>query len=161
MKLDEFERKLASVADDKLLKMLRAARLDGPDVAAKLIEAEAARRGLDLPEKASSDSGATQEPGASDPGFSEASSSPDADARVRSAFAGLDRPLAAEGSDMRLDFSAAEPASQPAPAASPSPGAWLNDEMSKSRVPIAVKVVFYLGALGGLVAVLFKFLQKH
>lgn len=157
MKLDEFERKLATVADDKLLKMLGAARVDGPEVAERLIEAEAMRRGLEFPgkEKPASGSASTFVP-------LTGPASPEADARVRSAFAGLDRPLS-EGAEVApLEFQPEAPAPEGATAqGTESPGAWLNDELSKSRVPAFVKIIFYLGALGGLVAVLFKFLQKQ
>lgn len=46
MKVTEFEEKLTTVTDSKLLQMLAASRRDGPGVAVKLIVAEATRRGL-------------------------------------------------------------------------------------------------------------------
>lgn len=142
MKLEEFERKLGSVLDDKLLKMLDTARRDGPDVAARLLEQEAKRRGLIL--------------------SGNFPSSSDADARVRSAFAGLDR---SEGPTPEPEPPPAEPGAAEAqgaqtPPGEPSPGAWLTEELSRSRFPAAVKVVLYLAALGALVGLLFKFLQK-
>src|SRR5262245_21759897 len=140
MKLDEFERKLGAVADDKLLKMLEAARRDGPEVAANLIEGEAKHCGLIL---------------------AGAAVSSEADERVRSAFAaGMeDRPM---HSEPMAPFQEPAPA-EAAPEAGvkpgePSPGAWLNDELNKSRVPGLVKVLFYVGILGGLVAAVYKFL---
>jgi hypothetical protein len=167
MKLDEFERKLMLVPDTKLVKMLRAARVDGPDVAAKLIEGELDRRGLEVPGKPA-EPAPLLDTSASDP-FSidamppadvpEGAPLPDADERVRSAFAGMDRPLSNEGQtgdEAHVDFSPAE-----AGAAAPSPGAWLHEEASKSRIPAAFKVILYLGMLGGLVALLFKFLQRN
>ena len=142
MKLDEFERKLGAVADDKLLKMLDSARRDGPEVAANLIEGEARRRGLLL---------------------AGASVSSEADERVRSAFVGMDdRPTALETmAPYREEAALAVSPEAGSPAAGePSPGAWLTEELSKSRVPGSVKLILYLIVLGGLVAGAYLFLQK-
>lgn len=50
MKLSEFEDKLSTVSDDKLRLMLADTRKRGPEVALKLILAEAGRRGMNLEE---------------------------------------------------------------------------------------------------------------
>lgn len=46
MKVSEFEERLTTVSDSKLMQMLSASRLEGPAVAVKLIVAEGGRRGL-------------------------------------------------------------------------------------------------------------------
>lgn len=48
MKLSEFQEKLTTVSETKLRAMLADSRRKGPDVAVKLILAEAERRGVDL-----------------------------------------------------------------------------------------------------------------
>ncbi len=48
MKLSEFQEKLTTVSDSKLRLMLADSQRKGPEVAVKLILAEAERRGVDL-----------------------------------------------------------------------------------------------------------------
>jgi hypothetical protein len=143
MKLDEFANKLGTVGDDKLMKMLDAVRREGPEIALPLVEAEARRRGLVpvTPQR-------TQADAESDSPVPTPMSA-EADERVRSAFAGLEKPLVHEDAPLEAP-----------PQGEPSPGAWLTEEMSKSRLPLPVKLVATLGALGGLVFFLFKYLQK-
>ncbi len=52
MKVSEFEFKLTTVSDAKLLQMLSVCRRDGPDIALNLLETEAKKRGMEETEKA-------------------------------------------------------------------------------------------------------------
>lgn len=145
MKLDEFERKLSTVSDDKLLKMLEAARRDGPEVAAKVLESEAVRRGLVFSE--------------SRPAHEESGNmpvtSPEAAERVKSAFAGMDEFQKSPPSD--------EPQVQAALAEGEPPAtqsAWLDEEV-KAGLPPLVKAVLFIAALGGVIGALFKFFARE
>lgn len=68
MKLSEFEDKLSTVSDDKLLLMLEDTRKRGPEVAFKLILAEAKRRGMEVEDGPVGTS--TQTPAGSEGGIS-------------------------------------------------------------------------------------------
>lgn len=73
MKLSEFEDKLSTVSDDKLLLMLEDTRKRGPEVAFNLILKEAQRRGMEV------DAGPAHAAGGTPVGF-EGGASPEGDA---------------------------------------------------------------------------------
>jgi hypothetical protein len=132
MKLEEFEAKLATVSDAKLRQMLAASRASGPEVAVKMILAEAKRRGMgDLDAADAKEAGATEHAGYA----AEAAGAADA------AGAGADTAGSAEAG--------AEGAPQ-------TPPEWLSEE-TKSGMPIAVKILIVLILLGAILALAWKF----
>lgn len=136
MKLSEFEARLASVSDRKLQLMLEDCRKKGPEVAVKLILAEAGRRGLAL-----------------DASIEVAV----ADAPAGAAAATTSRPptgLALE------DEAPGEASPDAVPGADGSPkGAWLAEEQS-SGMPMFIKVLISIVILGGVLAALLMLLNQ-
>jgi hypothetical protein len=136
MKVSDFEDKLKTVSDTKLVQMLASSRRDGPEVAVKLILAEGGRRGLagmgDEPEKDAVPPAPLAPPEVS----AEESGSGDA--------AAMDQP-AGEGDG-----------SEPVPAKA----AWLTEENDKSGMPTLVKVLLYVVALGAIAFSALKFIHR-
>jgi hypothetical protein len=162
MKISEFEEKLATVSDAKLMQMFSASRASGPDVAVKLILNEAKRRGMHHLE-ASDDNAFAGAPGSETSAYSHASAGyADADAPPP-ASAQPFRPLAGTPSEA-FSEPGSQPLSQPdaagdlaldpgAPATAPE---WLSEE-TKPGLPIAVKVLMVLVVLGAALGVAWKF----
>jgi hypothetical protein len=143
MKVSEFEAKLGTVSDDKLRQMLSASRATGPDVAVKLILAEGKRRGMGDLE--TSDLMAEMRA---------AGSATAAFPQEQAGYGGTDAPP-----DPAAPISAREPAvgeSAAPEAASPAPPDWLNEE-TKPGLPAAVKALILAAAVGGILALAWKF----
>lgn len=137
MKLSEFEEKLATVSDGKLRRMLAECRKNGPEVAVRLILAEASRRGVLLEEETEpplpdyvnrTSDGAVSSAGGTSP-----------------AAAGPETPFAAAVGD---------------PEAPAVQGAWLAEEQD-AGMPAFVKVLLALVVLGGVAAGIFYLLNKN
>lgn len=135
MKVSEFQEKLTTVSDSKLRLMLADSRQKGPEVAVKLILAEAERRGVDL----------NTVPHPADPGFDAASGSGPADAADPSGSGAADG-LAGEA--------AGDPAAAPA-----GRGAWLAEEADQG-MPLFVKLLLAVAVLGGIGFGLYLMLGK-
>lgn len=135
MKLSEFEEKLTTVSDSKLRRMLADSRKNGPEVAVRLILAEASRRGVSLEDDA--------EPPLPDY---------------------VKRPPAEAGSQASGTAPAAEaPEAASAsgdPDAPATQGAWLAEEQA-AGLPAFVKILLALIVLGGGAAGLFYLLHKN
>jgi hypothetical protein len=137
MKLEEFEAKLATVSDAKLRQMLTASRASGPEVAVKMILAEAKRRGMgDLDAAGAPEAGAAEHAGYA----AEAAGAADA-AGAGAAEAGAE------------SVGAAEAGAEGSPQTPPD---WLSEE-TKSGMPIAVKILIVLILLGAILALAWKF----
>lgn len=143
MKVSEFEEKLTTVSDAKLIQMLSAGRRDGPDIAVKLILSEGHRRGLE--------------------GL-DAENPPEETGKGTKAYPKHEHQGAASEYSTAGDSHASEatgsegaPTDGEAPAGSAN---WLSEETSASKVPAAIKVVLYIAALGGLVFGALKFIHR-
>jgi hypothetical protein len=136
MKVSEFEAKLGAVSDAKLRQMLAASRAQGPEVAVSLILAEARRRGMDELEEAVP--------------VRAAAIATSAYPREGAGAFGSDAPAEAALSPAGVD---APPADSAAPALAPE---WLAEE-TKSGMPLAVKAILLLVAVGCVLAVAWKF----
>jgi hypothetical protein len=143
MKISEFEEKLATVSDAKLMQMLSASRASGPDVAIQLILNEGKRRGMDGLE-APGENAFDRAPG------SETTAYP----HEMAGYAGADAPPAldangepavASGGDVVPDSGA--------PASAPE---WLSEE-TKSGMPVVVKVLMLVVVLGAILGLAWKF----
>lgn len=135
MKLSEFEERLATVSDRKLRLMLEDCRAKGPEVAVKLILAEAGRRGLDLDAPLA-------------PAGAEASGT---------AAAPASRPLTGLALE---DEAPGEAAPDAVPGGEDAPkGAWLAEEQS-SGMPMFIKVLIVVVILGGALAALLMILNR-
>jgi hypothetical protein len=149
MKVNEFETKLATVSDAKLLQMLGASRSTGPEVAVDLILSECKRRGLEEP----SDKPAAS-PFASSPSspseFSPSASATNAYAHDKAGYADAEA-LVAESAGEGVSVEAA-PAEAGVPPIAPD---WLTEE-SKSRLPVFVKVLIVLVGLVGALGLAWK-----
>ncbi|MEO6098478.1 MAG: hypothetical protein ABIW76_23525 [Fibrobacteria bacterium] len=142
MKISEFEAKLATVSDAKLMQMLSASRAGGPDVAVQLIVNEGKRRGMtDL--ETSPETGFDRAPGSGTAAYSHAMAGY-ADADAPAAPQASAEPFAAPG-DIALDPGA--------PATAPE---WLSEE-TKPGMPVAVKVLMVIVVLGAVLGVAWKF----
>ena len=165
MKLSEFEEKLKTVSDDKVRQMLASSRRDGPEVATKLILAEANRRGLNIVDDSDSPtarsesmeaSRATQahelpiEPEPSKPWEPSVPTSL-AEASPADSSANPDR-AASPHSALALG-------DEPSDSSSPNPPEWLSEETTKSKVHPLFKVAIYLAVLGAAIGAAFKFLR--
>jgi hypothetical protein len=143
MKVSEFEAKLGTVSDAKLRQMLSASRARGPEVAVKLILAEGRRRGMGDLEGTSAGEA---------PSVAMATS---AYPKEGAGAFGADAP--AESMDP-VPASGADPSGMIAPeAAAPALSReWLAEE-TKSGLPMAVKILLLLAAVGGIAALVWKF----
>lgn len=143
MKLSEFQEKLTTVSDSKLRLMLADSQRKGPEVAVKLILAEAERRGVDL--------NAVPMPAAP----SEAALGPEAGISAESA--GSADGVAEDGEGMP----ASEAHGAGIPDASPAgKGAWLAEEANQG-MPMIVKLLITAVILGGILFGLFLLLGKQ
>ena len=133
MKVSEFEAKLGTVSDAKLRQMLSTGRANGPQVAVDLILAEYRRRGIEDTEGAASSAEAPSESMATSAYPKE----------VAGAF----------GSDAPADAATDAPTDAAMPALSPE---WLSEE-TKSGMPMALKAILFLAAVGALLAAAWKF----
>jgi hypothetical protein len=136
MKLSEFEEKLTTVSDSKLRRMLADSRKHGPEVAVKLILAEASRRGAVLEDEA--------EPPLPD--------------YVRRASDGAGAP--AQGTGLGSPEADLPPPPSGDPEAPATQGAWLAEEQD-AGLPVFVKILLALIILGGAAGGLFYLLNKH
>ena len=125
MKVSEFEEKLTTVTDSKLMQMLTASRRDGPAVAVKLIMAEGTRRGL----KNLDPEGEAPAPEELDELM------PKVEDRNRYDNASL----ATDRSDLSIDESAAIDSSMDS-------SKWLNEESNAGKVPVMIKILL-IGAI--------------
>ena len=131
MKESEFEEKIRDVSDGKLRRMLEKSRSDGPEIAVQLLLSEVGRRGLP------------------DQGQSEGGLSEDAPTvRVAS-------PNAAAVANSHQDFEAALQAKTSIPQAE-----WIHEEATASRSFTLIKVILFLGALGGGLYLLLKYTRS-
>ena len=149
MKVSEFEAKLGTVSDAKLRQLFSASRDQGPEVAVRLILAEARRRGLK--------------------GMEGLEAVPDRDevrteAAAGAAMATMAYPregAGAFGSDAPADAAGpalseeAAPTDASVPALAPE---WLTEE-TKSGMPLALKAILLLAAIGGVLAVAWKLIR--
>jgi hypothetical protein len=145
MKISEFEEKLATVSDAKLMQMLSASRAGGPDVAVKLILNEGKRRGMNDLEASGENAFA----------FDHAHGSATAAyPQEMAGYAGADAPPPAPealgGPAMGSGDFALDPG---APATAPE---WLSEE-TKPGLPVAVKVLMVLVVLGAILGIAWKF----
>lgn len=136
MKLSEFQEKLTTVSDAKLRLMLADSQRKGPEVAVKLILAEAERRGVDL----------NAVPMPAVPG--EAAPGPEAGIPADGIAGTVGVPEAAEA-----PLAGAQDAT---PAVK---GAWLAEEADRG-MPVFVKLLLTVAVLGGILFGLFLLLQK-
>ena len=144
MKLNEFEERLATVSDAKLLQMLSASRVTGPEVAVKLILNEGKRRGiegLDAPAESAFD----RAPGSETSAYRQ----------EMAGYAGADAPAKSQGEGVSAQdaVSAEGDSASDAPATAPD---WLNEE-TKSGLPMAVKILLLLIAVGAILGLAWKF----
>ena len=142
MKISEFEDKLSTVPDAKLRQMLSASRASGPEVAVKLILNECKRRGMDGLD-ASAEGAFDRAPG------SETAAYPQEAAGYAGADAPADsrQPVSREGADEGEELDPGAPATAPK---------WLNEE-TRSGMPVAVKVLLVIIALGAILGLAWKF----
>lgn len=142
MKLSEFQEKLTAVSDSKLRLMLSDSRRKGPEVAVKLILAEAERRGVDLnavPEGSATGSGGP--------------SAGEAQGRFGEGMP-EDMPTAAEA------HPGTEPgAAVPGEGLAAGKGAWLAEETNQG-MPMFVKVLITAAVLAGILYGLFLLLAR-
>lgn len=147
MKIPEFEAKLGTVSDDKLRQMLAASREHGPEVAVKLILAEGRKRGWEDGEAQAPDERAMG---------NRAAEFPEEAARMAVATSAYPKEVAgAFGADAPEPLSPAlpDPGDAAAPALSPE---WLTEE-TKRGMPVAVKVLLLIAAVGCVMALAWKF----
>ncbi|MDB5105453.1 MAG: hypothetical protein JWP91_3142 [Fibrobacteres bacterium] len=145
MKLDEFEKRLSTVSDAKLMQMLSSSRATGPEVAVKLILNEGKRRGmdgLDAPAEGAFD----RAPG------SETTAYP----QEMAGYAGADAPAAAEGQAASGAEGAPGEGEAPASDAPATAPDWLNEE-TKGGMPMAVKILLLLIVVGAILGLAWKF----
>lgn len=156
MKLSEFEEKLTTVSDGKLRRMLADCRKNGPEVAVKLILAEASRRGAVLEDEADPPlpdylrrSPAASPGPASDftPSFPPSLEAAPAD-RLSEAASAANAPAEADEAPATDD-----------PEAPAVRGAWLAEEQD-AGMPGFVKALLALFVLAGLGAGIFYLLGK-
>lgn len=144
MKISEFEDKLSTVPDARLRQMLSASRASGPEVAVKLILNECKRRGmdgLDSPAEGAFD----RAPGSETMAYAQESAG----------YAGADAPPDSHNQVFHEGASAAEGVDldSGAPATAPD---WLNEE-TRSGMPVAVKALLVILALGAILVLAWKF----
>jgi hypothetical protein len=143
MKESEFEAKLTTVSDAKLVQMLLVGRRDGPEVAVKMIMAEGSRRGLegmeDSPESLSLSAQV-------DPGVEAAMSE------------------AASEAIGYADLAPVEEESSPEPQLSDENGGdapkWLTEENSSGKFPPLLKALLFIVALGVVLAVAYSLIHR-
>jgi hypothetical protein len=142
MKVTEFESRLSTVSDAKLMQMLSASRANGPEVAVEMILAEGRRRGLE-------DFGKSQDDSSTMP----AAVATSAYSREGAGAFGADAPASAAAEEV-----SGEPAfTDPLPSESgPAPAEWLSEE-TKKGLPVPVKVLLAVVVLGAIAAVAWKF----
>lgn len=189
MKLSEFEEKLANLPDERLRHMLAKCRKEGPEVAVKLILAEALRRGMDSMEEApgpSRNASITQAPAPPERYAPQAESAvpvyvdavpeaapfvPEARAAVPEAapFTSEARAAIPEVAPFTPEGGAAvhgigeglgpDPEVDPSAPAFAATPAWLSEESSRGLSPF-VKFILFLVTFGGAIGVLFRILRK-
>ena len=142
MKISEFEDKLSTVPDAKLRQMLSASRASGPEVAVKLILNECKRRGMD-------DLDAPAEDAFSRAAGSETMAYP----QEAAGYGGSDAPSDSQKQGTGEVAAEAEGLDSGAPATAPE---WLNEE-THSGMPVAVKVLMVVLALGAILGLAWKF----
>ena len=142
MKISEFEDKLSTVPDGKLRQMLSASRASGPEVAVKLILNECRRRGMDALD-APAAGVFVRAPG------SETMAYP----QEAAGYAGADAPPDLHKQGSREGAAEDEGLDSGAPATAPE---WLNEE-THSGMPVAVKVLLVIIALGVILGLAWKF----
>jgi hypothetical protein len=156
MKVSEFEAKLGTVSDSKLLQMLAISRERGPDVAVSMILAEARKRGLEdgeIPTPPGRYPERMEAAGEELSGMAAATSSyPREGAGAYGADAPVDGASGVRLSGARPDGTGALSDSA-APALAPE---WLTEE-TKSGMPMALKALLLIGFVGGLLALAWKF----
>lgn len=161
MKVSEFEAKLATVSDARLLQMLSASREQGPEVAVKMILAEGRRRGLEnlespagMEDMDSMGAVETAENPEDASGIMPAAVATTAYAPEAAGAHGSDSPEAAPaaGSGVETGVEAAVPFEEP----SPEGKDWLTEE-SKKGMPMKAKVALAGVVLAALLAVAWKF----
>jgi hypothetical protein len=147
MKISEFEAKLATVSDAKLMQMLSASRAGGPDVAVKLILNEGRRRGMNDLEAPGENAFAF----AFDPAHGSATA---AYPQEMAGYAGADAPPPAPESPSGPAMASGDFALDPgAPATAPE---WLSEE-TKPGLPVAVKLLMVIVVLGAILGIAWKF----
>ena len=136
MKVSEFEAKLGTVTDDRLRQMLAFSRAQGPEIAVDLILAEARKRGLD---------------------DLESGSAPAADPSAAMATSAYPKEVAgAFDADAPAPLQAASAQSGPESPVPAMAREWLSEE-TKPGLPVAVKAILLVLAIGGVVALAWKF----
>jgi hypothetical protein len=142
MKISEFEDRLSTVPDAKLRQMLSASRASGPEVAVKLILNECRRRGLD-------GLGAPAEGAFERAPGSETMAYP----QEAAGYAGADAPADSHKTGSPRDEAEVDGLDSGAPATAPE---WLNEE-TRSGMPVAVKALLVIIALGAVLGLAWKF----
>jgi hypothetical protein len=164
MKVSEFEAKLGTVSDAKLLQMLAASRSQGPELAVSLILAETRRRGMEDQESPSPAYRGPErlEPAAGESGMRMAvatSSYPREGAGAFGADAPADAAFGMEPAAGGPEQAASDPDGTSAPADPTAPALapeWLTEE-TQSGMPMALKALLFLAGIGGVLALAWKF----